>query len=372
MPIQSTNKKVEKDPSKDLGYQIQLLLQSKVNAKDRRFMTEQLSLLLETGTSLHAALHTIRDQAQTPALREMLNQIIDEVSEGKPFSRALAEFPDVFDSTYVNLVGASETGGFMHQVLTQLLEMEEKREEMKATLLSAFSYPAFLIFFSVGVVVFVLVSVFPRFEELFVSIHDQLPGSTVVLLAASQVLRSYGYVLAAGLVGLLLLLKAWMASPAGKMVADRIVLKVPLVRDIIIRLYLVNSLRALSLSMSSGVSVVDALNSCRDIVRNAVFRKFFSEVQESVEQGAGLAKAFEDSPIIPDLTKKMIRTGEESGHLPHVMGRVAEYYERELNKQLLLLSKLIEPVMLLVMGVVVGYIVAALILPVFKLSGAVG
>lgn len=153
---------------------------------------------------------------------------------------------------------------------------------------------------------------------------------------------------------------------------DRLVLRLPLVRDIMIRVYLLNTLRALSLSLGNGVSILNAMQSCREIVTNSVFRGFFKDVEDSVERGDGIAAGFEKSPLIPEITKQMIRTGEDSGQLPKVMSRVADFYERELSRKLLLLSKLVEPVMLLVMGVLVGYIVSALILPVFKLSGASG
>lgn len=372
MPIQNSKPTTKTKPAPSLGQQLEFLSRRRIAAKDRAFMTEQLSLLLETGTSLHRSLDSIQSQAENPAMRKLLGEIHTKVTEGKPFSSALADYPDVFDATYVNLVSAGEQGGFLHTALSQLLEMQEKREEIRTSIISAFSYPAFLILFSIGVVVFVLVSVFPRFEELFISIRDDLPGSTVVLLALSQLLRNYSQLLLLGLLGIVVLFRLWAASPMGKALLDRLILKIPVVRDIMIRVYLVNTLRALSMSLGNGVSILSALQSCREIVSNQVFRTFFKEVETSVEQGEGIAAGFERSPIIPEITKQMIRTGEDSGQLPQVMARIAQYYERELARKLLLLSKLVEPVMLLVMGVLVGYIVSALILPVFKLSGAIG
>lgn len=372
MPIQASQPE-NKDPTPGKSVSpLKFLTHRKISSKDRAFMTEQLSLLLETGTSLHRSLEAIQNQAENPAMRELLSEIHQKVTEGKPFSRTLADYPEVFDGTYVNLVSAGEQGGFMHTALSQLLEMQEKREEIRTSIISAFSYPAFLILFSIGVVVFVLVSVFPRFEDLFISIRDDLPGSTVVLLGLSQLLRNYSQVLLLGLLGLVILFRMWAASPSGKRLVDRMLLQLPLVKDIMIQVYLVNTLRALSLSLGNGVSILNAMHSCREIVSNAVFQRFFSDVEDCVEQGEGIAVGFERSSFIPDITKQMVRTGEESGQLPQVMGRIADFYERELSRKLLLLSKLVEPVMLLVMGVLVGYIVSALILPVFKLSGAVG
>lgn len=215
MPIQNQTsaKQKAKAASPGLGEQLAFLTRRKIASKDRAFMTEQLSLMLETGTSLHRALDSIQTQAENPAMRKLLGEIHQKVTEGKPFSRALADYPDVFDATYVNLVSAGEQGGFMHTALAQLLEMQEKREEIRTSIISAFSYPAFLIIFSIGVVIFVLVSVFPRFEDMFISIRDELPGSTVVLLALSQILRNYSQLLLLGLLGLLMLFRIWAASP---------------------------------------------------------------------------------------------------------------------------------------------------------------
>ncbi len=346
------------------------LVKPKVTAKDRMFFTEQLALLLETGTSLHAALGIMKQQAGNPALREMLDGIGTEVSEGSTFARSLSRFPEVFSSTYVNLIGASEKGGFMPEVLAQLQAMEEKREQMKSMVISAFSYPVFLVFFSVAVVIFILVSVFPRFEGMFMSIHDQLPGSTVMLLAMSQILRKFYVLILLGLAGGIVGLRLWMKTPAGAEMWDQAVLRMPGIRDIMIRIYLVNSLRALGMSLEHGVSVTDALEACREIVPNRVFQRFFRGMEESVETGGGLAAGFARGEFIPDMARQMIQTGEETGHLPEVMKRIADYYERELSRQLVTLSKVVEPLMLLVMGVVVGYLVSALIFPIFKLASA--
>ena len=346
------------------------LVKPRVTEKDRMFFTEQLALLLETGTSLHAALGIMQQQTRNPALREMLEEIAVDVSEGSTFGNALARHGEVFSSTYVNLISASEKGGFLPEVLAQLQAMEEKRAELRAMVISSFSYPVFLVFFSIAVVIFILVSVFPRFETMFMSIHDDLPGSTVVLLAMSQILRKFWVLILLGLGGGFVALRIWMRTPAGAEVRDQLVLRIAGIRDIVIRIYLVNSLRALGMSLAHGVNVTDALAACREIVPNRVFQRFFRGIEESVESGGGLAAGFNRGEFIPDVARQMIQTGEESGHLPEVMKRIADYYERELSRQLVTLSKVVEPIMLLVMGVVVGYLVSALIFPIFKLASA--
>ncbi len=343
-----------------------------VSSKDRMFFTEQLALLIETGMPVHQALVTLHDQVANAELVGIIDDIGEALSAGKSLSFALQQHPEVFSSTYVNLVAASEGGGFMHEVLSQLLSMEEKREELRSTLVSAFTYPAFLVSFSILVVIFVLVFVFPKFGDLFLAIKDELPASTIILLAASDLLRESWMMLVALLGGCGFLLARWLATDRGSELLDRAKLRIPFVSTIFIQLYLVQSLRVLSLSLNNGVTIVDSLAACRDVVNNRVFQRFLRSVESTVTEGGKIGDGFSQSEIIPDLAKQMIATAEEAGNLGIVTDRLAQFYQRELNKKLDRLAKIIEPVMLLIMGVVVGVIVSSLILPIFKLSHAVG
>lgn len=342
-----------------------------MTARERMFFTEQLALLVETGATLQQALRTISEQAQRPPVKSLLEAIATRISEGATFSQALSDYPDSFSTTYVSLVAASEDGGFLDKVLLQLLQMEEKREELRTTVYSALSYPIFLIVFSIAVVAFVLVVVFPKFGAMFTAIYDQLPATTRGLMWFSDVLRAYWIPIVAGIAGLALLIRQWAISEPGREAIDRSSLAIPGVKDVFIQVYLVQSLRVMSLSLSNGVSLVDTLASCKDVVRNRVFRRLFATVETRVQQGAGIAAGFREDKVLPPLVQQMIVTGEESGNLPKVMGRMADFYERELSKKLATLSKMAEPIMLMVMGLVVGILVSSLILPIFKLSRAV-
>ena len=344
----------------------------KVSSSDRMFFTEQLALLLDTGVNLHAALEGLSRQVRSPALRRVIDTMCGDVAGGRSFSQALALHPEVFSTTYVNLIAASEGGGFMPAVLEQIHGMEDRSERLRRTLTSAFSYPAFLLAFSLAVVIFVLVVVFPKFEQMFASIADQLPPSTMLLMSMSDILRHHWYLVLGALVatgwGALL----WARSPAGKATVDRVKLEAPVLKTVFVQLYLVQSLRVIGLSLAHGVSVVDTLAACRDVVNNSVFQRFLGDVERRVQEGAGLASGFNQARFIPPLVRQMITTGEETGNLARVMSRVADFYEAELEARLVRLSKMVEPLMLLVMGAVVGLLVASLILPIFKRSRAVG
>ena len=338
---------------------------------ERMFFTEQLALLLETGESLHGALRAIARQTENPKMQIVVEKITQDISEGRTFAAALEQHDTVFSSTYVNLIAASETGGFMHDVLLQLLEMDKKREVLHSTLVSAATYPMFLIAFSLAVVIFVLVVVFPKFEAMFSSIYDQLPVSTRALMQISSVLREYWMLVLGCMFAAMLAIRYWLASENGARRIDYLKLHMPGLRGVFTHIYLTQSLQVMGLSLANGVSVVDSLNSCRDVVRNLHFRNLISSIEGKVQSGGGVAAGFASADFVPDLAKHMIATGEQSGKLGAVMIRIAEYYSAKLEKRLEMLSKLAEPIMLLVMGVIVGVLVSSLILPIFKLSRAV-
>ncbi len=339
--------------------------------RDRMLFTERLALLLETGVSLNQALVALKKQSDKAALERIIDSLADDIGAGRTFAAALAKHPQFFGSTYVNLVAAGEQGGFLHRVLQELLEMDEKRERLRSTLTSALSYPAFLAAFSAAVVVFVLVVVFPKFAELFASIADQLPITTLALMWTSEHLRQHWIFVLLGVGGLIIAWRYWATSEAGQERLDAFKLSAPGVRDIFVWLYLVQSLRVLGLSLGNGVSIVDALAACRDVVSNKTYRRFILGVERKIQEGATVASGFAQSDFIPTIVQQMITTGEQTGSLPKVMTRVADYYERELTKRADALAKAAEPIMLLVMGVVVGLLVSSLILPIFKLSRAV-
>jgi type II secretory pathway component PulF len=343
-----------------------------VRPRDLMLFLEQLSLLLETGVTLHAALTSLRAGCANPALARVLDSIVDDIATGRSFSSALERHPEVFSRTQVSLIAASENGGFVPDVLKQLLELEEKREKLRSTLVAAAAYPAFLCVFSVAVVIFVLVVVFPQFGTIFANIKTELPITTKALMWCSDVLRRGWLPLGGLLAAAAVLAHRWAASEAGGEAIDRFKLHAPLIGGVFVKLYLVQSMRAMSLSLANGVSAVDTLVSCEHVVANRVFRRFLAGLKRDVEQGESLAVGFAKAAFVPPVVRQLIATGDASGSLPKVMGRVADFYERELEKQLALLARLAEPVMLLVMGAIVGLIVSSLILPIFSLSRGIG
>ncbi len=373
MAINTKKKALQKNASSSAtAFASKSLFNRGISDSDRKFFTEQMALLLETGTSLQVSLQALLKQMDNPAMISLIEQISEDIGQGMQFSQALSKHPAVFSTTYVNLIAASEDGGFMHQILEQLLALDEKREELRQALFSALSYPIFLLVFALSVVIFVLVVVFPKFTDLFSQIQDQLPVTTVFLMATSQFLKEYWVECLTGLSVLVGGIIFWSSTEKGIEKLDWMKLNFPLLRNIFTQLYLVQVLRVLGLSLSNGVGMMDSLHASKYVVNNRIFQKFIANVEDHVETGSGIAMGFRDTGFIPPIVEQMISTGEETGSLPRVLSRLSDYFEAELSNRLRTLSRMAEPIMLLVMGGVVGLIVSSLILPIFKLSRAVG
>lgn len=341
-----------------------------LGVRDRMLFTERLALLLETGVPLHTALQSLHEQSEQASQRAMITAMSDDILSGERFSSALAKHP-LFPSSYVNLVAASEAGGFLPAVLDQLVEMDEKEERLRRTLLSALSYPLILMTFSVAVVLFILIFVFPKFAVMFESIRDKLPWTTRFLMGVSQLLTQHGAIVGVAVAGMAAL--GWMLArrPEIRLMVDQAKLRLPVVRDVFAKVYLTRLLRVMGISLERGVTILATLEACRAVVANHDVQQFILGLESDVTEGKGISSGFQHSPFIPPAVRQMVATGEATGTLGRVMGRIADAYDRDLTKQLTQLSKLAEPVMLIVMGGVVGTIVSSLILPIFKLSSAV-
>ena len=370
MPIQLEAPPRERAPASP-ALSLSLRRNRGVTDRERLFVTEQLSLMLENGLALHAALTSLKRQSSSPALQELLGELATEVAGGRPFSQALGRHPEVFSRTYVSLVAASERGGFMHEVLAQILRMEERREALRATLVSAFTYPAFLLAFSIAVVTFVLTAVFPKFASLFAGIAAEIPWTTRALMSLSDLLVRHWPLVLVGLALAGWLVVRWAVSSGGAAQIARLKLRTPLIGGVFLQLYLVHTLRVLSLSLANGVTLMDALAACRELIDNPVFRDELTRIERAVHEGRGIAHAFMEAKLLPVSVREMIATGDATGRLAQVAGRLADFHEQSLQKRLEQLAKIVEPVMLLVMGAVVGTLVASLILPIFKLAHAV-
>lgn len=371
MAIEIETKEADKKSSINFNIEINLIGPKKITSKDRMFFIEQLALMIETGSDLHTSLDILQQQSKHQELARVISEMRDQISEGRTFSYAMAKHPKVFSSTYVSLIAASESGGYLQKILEHLVEMEKQRDELNTSLVSAVSYPAFLMVFSVAMVIFILVVVFPKFADMFVAIQDQLPTTTIYLMAASHIIIEYWWALLMGTAILMAGFVSWLKSDSGNHNISSFKLKAPMIKHIFIKIYLIQIMRVLGLSLKHGVNLLEALEIAKDVAKNHIFHLFVNKLITNINDGKKLAIGFNEAEFIPPMVKQMITTGEETGNLALVSTRIADYFQKELEKQLQLVTKAIEPIMLIVMGVVVGVLVSSLILPIFKLSHAV-
>ncbi len=343
-------------------------LAGKVKASEVIFFTSQLSLMLEVGTSLSAALRALGNQSRNPAFQKVIMAMHQDVEEGKQFSEAMSRHPAVFDHVFISMVKAGETGGFLKQILDRLVEMQERRQALIAQVRATLTYPAVLCVVCFLVVVFILVWVLPKFTAFFQGKEAILPFTTRFLMALSHSLRTYGWAYALCATGAVVGLKLFFDSEAGRLVVDQVSLRGPVIRRLCNKIYTCQLLRTLGYLMESRVPLLEALEVNRPTVGNRYYRRFIDQISEEVRQGGRFARPFAANPFVLDSVKQMIATGEEAGNLPKVMIRLAEFYDTEVDRELKTVATLIEPAALVVLGAVVGLIVSSVILPLFRLG----
>jgi type II secretory pathway component PulF len=334
------------------------------------YFTTQLALMLEVGTAITDAIRSLARQTANPAFRAILAQVQDDIEQGREFSTALARHPRVFDGVYVSMVRAGESGGFLHQALTRIAGMQERRMVLLTQIKTALTYPAVLCVMASLVVIFILVAVLPKFTAFFTGKEHILPFSTRFLMAASHSLRTAWWAYLAGLAGIVVGLKLFKASPAGGWIADRLLLRLPLIGPLACKIQTCQLLGTLGHLMESQVPLLEALGMTRAVLRNRFFKALLDQISQHVQKGGRLARAFSDSPYVPESVKQMVTTGEESGNLYPVMLRLSQFYDAEVDRELKTLGALIEPVALVVLGTIIAVIVSSVILPLFRLAHA--
>lgn len=340
----------------------------KIKPLEILFFASQLSLMLEINTPVDLALTSIGDQTQNKAFKDVIRSMVEDIQGGLQLSEAMKKHSQVFGSVTTSMVRAGETGGFLKPILDRLIEILEKRQALKTQLRAALTYPAVLVVVATLVVIFVLVYVLPKFTGFFAGREDVLPITTKMLMAMSASLKGYWWVYLTASIGVAVGLRFAKKSAPGEAFIDRAIVSGPLVSRLSHKIYTCQLLRTLGSLMDSQVPILEALEVTRGSVGNRYFRKFLDKIIDHVQEGGKFSTPFATYPYTLASVKQMVATGEEAGNLPKVMLRLAEFYDAEVDRELKNLAAMIEPIALIVMGVVVGLIVSSVILPLFKLA----
>ncbi len=336
--------------------------------KDVASFTSQLAVMIRAGISIRSAIEGISDQAANPRFREMLIQMKKDVEGGKQFSDALMRYPNTFSALYVNMVKASELSGGFSKMLDRIAAYLAQQIETRAMVVGAMIYPGIIGFMATGTTVFLLVFVLPRFMVLFAGREAALPLPTRMLLAISAFLINYWYVILIALAALVWGIWATLRTDWGRMYFDKIKLTVPLFKKMFRALYISRSLHTMGQLVNAGVPILDTLSITAEISGNTLYRRMWRAVYSAVKTGKKISTPLAKSPLLPRAVVQMINAGEESGKLGEVLDQVSDFYAKELKSVIKSVTAMIEPLMIVLMGSVVGFIAMSIILPIFKLS----
>lgn len=352
--------------------------QRRVGALSRRVrreevigFTDQLAVMLETGVPLSEALDAYLQQIKPGPFREVVEVVADRITSGLSFSAAISEFPRVFPRMMISLIEASEATGALDAMLRRVSDYLAGERQTRRQIRAALAYPAIMLTMALGVTVFLVLWVLPRFASIYEARSAVLPAPTRALLAISEGVQGNG----AG--ALLLAVGAgvgfWLfrRSEGGRRLLDTVKVRAPIVGPIITNFYLTRATRTLATLLGAGVTLPDAIRILRGVVHNAMWADLWARLDETITSGRTIGEVVLDSPVIPAGVGQMIAAGERTGRLPEVLTRVADVTERDFNETVKTGTQMIEPIMITVMGVMIGGVAVALLLPIFTISSAV-
>lgn len=343
-----------------------------VSAKALTTFTRQLSTLQDAGLPVVRSIKILEHQMKPGSLKNSLIDVADDVESGSTFSEALAKHPRIYDKLYVNMIRAGEIGGVLDQILQRLADFREKSQRLKKKIIGAMVYPTVVIVVAGGIVTGIMIFIVPKFEKMFAEFDTELPGPTVMLMNVSNFLQHEWYVGLAVIFGAFVMLKAIGATKTGGFMLDTVKLKLPVFGVIIGKSTISRFARTLGVLISSGVPILEALSIVKETAGNAVVARAINNVHDSIREGESLAEPLAESKVCDDMVVNMIAVGEETGDLDKMLIKVADTYDDDVDTAVEGMTSLIEPVMIVVLGAMVGSIVIALFMPLIELMGSVG
>ena len=345
----------------------------RIKERDVTFFTRQLSTMMRAGVPLLQSFDIIARGHSNPKFSRMLMDIKQQVESGSSLSQSFRRHPAQFDALYSNLVAAGEQAGVLDTVLDRLATYKEKILAIKGKIKSALFYPAMVITVAVVVVTVIMIFVIPSFKEVFSSFGATLPPPTMVVIAISDFFVTYWYFVFALVAGTIFgLLATWKRVPAVRQMVDRMSLHIPIIGKVLRQAAIARWSRTLATMFAAGVPLVDALDSVAGAAGNQVYADATRRIRTDVSTGTSLSGAMVATDVFPNMVLQMTQIGEESGSLDAMLNKVADFYEREVDDAVSALSSLMEPLLMVFLGVIVGGLVVAMYLPIFKLGSVVG
>jgi type II secretory pathway component PulF len=333
--------------------------------------TRELADLIDAGLPIDRALSVLVEQTDNDALREMLKVMRNDIRSGEPLSDALRKFPKEFPDLYANMIRAGEVSGQLPEVMTRLADFMEKEAVRKSQVMAALTYPMVLISVAIGAVIFLLVFVIPRLRQVFTELGSNLPAPTKILLGLSSGFANYWYLIIGGIAGVVFLFRMWVSTPAGVRTWDGVRLHAPLFGKLTHKLVMARFVRTLGTLLAGGVPILTAMEICGTAVGNAVTSAAVEDAKNRVKQGETLATALDETHQFLPLVVHMTAVGEETGRLPNMLVRTSDTLDFEVDNTMRRLTSLVEPLVVLLMGGFVGFVVLSILLPIFAANSLV-
>lgn len=346
----------------------------KIKGKQLLLFTRKLSAMLGSGLAVVPALEMLRDQSEEKGMRQLLSEVVDDVNAGIPISKALEKYPDTFDSVYINLIRAGESSGSLESFLQKICVSLEKKIKIISSLKSALTYPMILLIVAVGVIMVMMTFVVPVFAEMYSGNGAPLPGPTAVVMSISDFIRSpMALVLLIILVGFFIVLRQKIKTNlALKTKFDKKVLDLPVFGDLIRNSAIARLASVLANLVSAGVGLIEALEIARQSINNEYIKEGIENIKRKVYSGNTLESIMKDDPRFPETFKAFVGVGEKTGKLNDMLGSIANFYEDEFDGSVDKLSQMLEPAMILFLGITIGFILVAMYMPIFSMGKAMG
>ena len=344
----------------------------KVKSKDLQVFTRQLSVLISSGVPLVQALEVLSQSPRGKALDVALERVVADISEGKKLGTSFASHPNVFNKFYINMLIAGEEGGVLDDVLKRLAEYIEKSVKLQRKIKGAMTYPVVVLCISLAVVMGLLVFVIPKFVQIFEGSGQKVPPLTVFVIDLSDFVVDYWYIIIGIFVGIVSVIRSYYGTPKGRMVIDRLLIKIPVFGDFIIKSCMAQFSRTLATLLTAGVSIMESLEIAAHTAGNSIIEKALLSSRSSVARGKLLSLPLAQEPFIPHMVTQMIAVGEQTGALDEMLNKVADFYDDEVEVAVSSITSLMEPIMIVVLDGIIAFFVVAMYLPIFNMAGGVG
>ncbi|OYT70775.1 MAG: pilus assembly protein PilC [Chloracidobacterium sp. CP2_5A] len=349
------------------------LVGGKVSSKELAIFTRQFSVMIDAGLPLVQCLEILATQQdKNKYFKQVLTQVRTDVETGSTLSESMAKHPKVFDNLYTNMVAAGETGGILDTILQRLATFIEKIVKLRSDVISALIYPSAVIVLAVAVIAVIMVVVIPAFRNIFEGLlgpGERLPLPTEIVIAISSFMASYWWLLLGIIVAIALIIRSYYKTPGGRFQIDRLMLKIPVIGDILLKIAVARFSRTLATLLSSGVPILESLDITARTAGNVIVGNAIIRVRSSIEQGQTIVEPLKASGVFPSMVCQMIGVGEQTGALDAMLSKIADFYELEVDAAIANLLTLIEPIMIGFLGITIGSIVIAMYLPLFALVG---